>query len=187
MDVELIALEQHKTWIVMNLPPNCTTIGCKWVYKLKHKAGGSIERYKARLVAKGFTQLEGMDFHFTFKFVAKLTTVCSILVAAAIKNWKLTHFFMENWIRLSTWISLRVWNNKVQDRYAYYINPCVACDRPIVSGMLNYPIFFLAKVLINPLLIILCSKNTFKIKSPLSLFMLMTLLSLETTMKQSNI
>jgi len=108
MDVELIALEQHKTWIVMNLPPNCTTIGCKWVYKLKHKAGGSIERYKARLVAKGFTQLEGMDFHFTFKFVAKLTTVCSILVAAAIKNWKLTHFFMENWIRLSTWISLRV-------------------------------------------------------------------------------
>jgi len=55
MDMELIALEQNQTWTVVNLPPNCTTIGCKWVYKLKHKADGSIERCKARLVAKGFT------------------------------------------------------------------------------------------------------------------------------------
>jgi len=37
-------------------------VGCKWVYKAKHKADDSIERLKARLVAKGFTQQEGVDF-----------------------------------------------------------------------------------------------------------------------------
>lgn len=37
-------------------------VGCRWVYKMKERADGSIERYKARLVAKGYTQQEGMDF-----------------------------------------------------------------------------------------------------------------------------
>jgi hypothetical protein len=30
-------------------------VSCKWVFTIKHKAYGSMERYKARLVAKGFT------------------------------------------------------------------------------------------------------------------------------------
>ena len=44
------------------LPPSKVPIGCEWVYKVKLKADGSMERYKARLVAKGFTQTEGIDF-----------------------------------------------------------------------------------------------------------------------------
>jgi len=75
LDTELKALEQNKTWTLVKLPANCSSIGCKWVYKLKHKADVSIERYKARLVAKGFTQLEEMDFHDTFAPVARLTTI----------------------------------------------------------------------------------------------------------------
>ena len=59
MQTELDALQANQTWIMTPLPPGKVPIGCKWVFKIKLKADGSIERYKARLVAKGFTQTEG--------------------------------------------------------------------------------------------------------------------------------
>lgn len=62
MDTELDALKQNPTWIITYLPPGKKPIRYKWVYKIKHKADGSVERFKARLVAKEFTQVEGIDF-----------------------------------------------------------------------------------------------------------------------------
>jgi hypothetical protein len=62
MNVELEALAKNHTWKLVPLPPHVKPIGSKWVYKVKHKADGSIERYKARLVAKGYNQIEGLDF-----------------------------------------------------------------------------------------------------------------------------
>jgi len=58
-----------------HLPKGKKTIGYKWVFKIKHKADGSIERYKASLVAKGITQTEGIDFLDTFSLVVKITTI----------------------------------------------------------------------------------------------------------------
>jgi hypothetical protein len=54
MNDELEALAKTGTWEIVDLPPHTKPIGSKWVYKIKHKADGSIERYKARLVAKGY-------------------------------------------------------------------------------------------------------------------------------------
>lgn len=51
-----------KKKVVVPLPIGKKPIGCKWVYKVKLRAGGSLERYKARLVAKGYTQQHGIDF-----------------------------------------------------------------------------------------------------------------------------
>lgn len=56
MQAEIQALEKSDTWDIVPLPKEKTAIGYKWVYKIKRKSDGSIERYKARLVAKGYTQ-----------------------------------------------------------------------------------------------------------------------------------
>jgi hypothetical protein len=96
MLAEISALEANKTWIVCDLPPHKQPISCKWVYKIKHKADGSVERYKARLVAKGYTQCEGLDYHDTFSHVAKMTIVRCLLALDAAKNWVLHQLDVNN-------------------------------------------------------------------------------------------
>ena len=53
---ELDALESTNTWSVVPLPQGKHPIGCRWIYKIKYRSDGSVERHKARLVAKGYTQ-----------------------------------------------------------------------------------------------------------------------------------
>lgn len=66
MKQELQALEDNGTWKIVPLPLGHSVIGCKWVYKIKYKANGDVERYKARLVAKGYNQTAGIDYQETF-------------------------------------------------------------------------------------------------------------------------
>uniref|UniRef100_A0A2N9FQ69 Integrase catalytic domain-containing protein n=1 Tax=Fagus sylvatica TaxID=28930 RepID=A0A2N9FQ69_FAGSY len=96
MFTELAALEANHTWTLTPLPPGKHPIGCKWVYKVKLKANGSLERYKARLVAKGYTQQEGLDYSETFSPVAKFSTVRTLLAIASVKNWSLIQLDVNN-------------------------------------------------------------------------------------------
>lgn len=52
MVVEVATLGANNTWTLTSLPDHKKPIGCKWVYKVKHRANGSIERFTARLVAR---------------------------------------------------------------------------------------------------------------------------------------
>ena len=72
MEKEMKSLDDNDTWELAELPEGHTAVGSKWVYKIKTKADGSIERYKARLVAQGFTQEYGVDYNETFSPVVKM-------------------------------------------------------------------------------------------------------------------
>jgi hypothetical protein len=59
---EMDSILANGTWELTERPYGCKPVGCKWVFKKKLRADGTIEKYKARLVAKGYTQKEGEDF-----------------------------------------------------------------------------------------------------------------------------
>jgi hypothetical protein len=96
MNIEFGALLKNDTWRLV--PPRVGTniIDCKWVYKIKQKSDGSIDRYKARLVAKGFKQRYGIDYEVTFSPVVKAATIRIVLSITVFRGWSLRQLDVQN-------------------------------------------------------------------------------------------
>jgi histone deacetylase 1/2 len=96
MDKEHNALMRNKTRRLVPPKRGSNIIDCKWVWKIKYKANGSLDKYKGRLVAKGFKQRYGVDYEDTFSPVVKMATIRTILSIAASRGWNLRQLDVEN-------------------------------------------------------------------------------------------
>ena len=79
----------YDVWDTVPKPKGKSIVSSKWIYKIKHAADGSIEKYKERFVARGFYQKEGIDYEDTFAPVARYTSIRAIMALAFMMNWDL--------------------------------------------------------------------------------------------------
>ena len=63
-------------------------VGSRWIYKVKHAADGSMDKYKACFMEKGFSQKEGIDYEETFAPVARYSSIRTIISLAAEMGWR---------------------------------------------------------------------------------------------------
>jgi hypothetical protein len=89
-------LKKNGTWESSELPHGKKPVSCKWIFTVKHKADGSIERLKVCLVAKEFTQSYGIDYQETFTPVIKLNTIKVLMFLVANQNWLLHQLDVKN-------------------------------------------------------------------------------------------
>ena len=93
---EMRAIEENKTWQLVDPPPGCRPISLKWVYKVKRDGLSTIVKHKARLIARGFVQREGIDFEKVFAPVTCMESVHLLLALAVAKDWRVHHLDVKS-------------------------------------------------------------------------------------------
>lgn len=86
MKRELKAQMNNRTWELVELPASKRALPCKWVFRTKRDASGTITGHKARLVAKGFAQRRGVDYEETFSPVVRYSSIRYLISLAAEYN-----------------------------------------------------------------------------------------------------
>jgi histone deacetylase 1/2 len=96
MDAEFAALQKNHTWRLVPPRRGLNVIDSRWVFKVKRRPDGTVDRYKARLVAKGFKQRHGIDYDDTYSPVVKPTTIRVILSLAVMQGWHIRQLDVDN-------------------------------------------------------------------------------------------
>ncbi|GJV70355.1 ribonuclease H-like domain-containing protein [Tanacetum coccineum] len=93
---EYNALIKNNTWVLVPRPPDANIVRSLWLFRHKHNADGSLNRYKARLVANGSTQIVGIDVDETFSPVVKPATIRTVLSFDISRHWPVHQLDVKN-------------------------------------------------------------------------------------------
>ncbi|KAL9272916.1 Retrovirus-related Pol polyprotein from transposon RE1-like protein [Drosera capensis] len=96
MKNEYDALMRNETWNLVQPKQGMNLIDCRWVFKLKRRVDGTIDRHKACLVVKGFNHRYEIDYEDTFSPVVKLAIIRIILSMAVSRGWSLRQLYVQN-------------------------------------------------------------------------------------------
>nr|GEY76964.1 zinc finger, CCHC-type [Tanacetum cinerariifolium] len=83
---EMDSIMGNNMWVLVDLPPGCKYLGCKWIFKRKLKVNETIEKFKARLVIQRIRQKSGIDYFDTYALVARIITIRLLIAMASIHN-----------------------------------------------------------------------------------------------------
>ena len=96
IDAEYSTLVKQGTWVLVDLPQGRNLVDTKWIFKIKTKGDGTIQRFKARLVARGFSQQPGLDYDQTYAPVGKYTTSRVLMSIATHNKWDIQQMDVGN-------------------------------------------------------------------------------------------
>lgn len=105
MSQEMKSMYKNNVWTLVDKPEGANTVSNKWIFVIKRKPDGSVDRYKARLVARGFSQVYGFDYHETYAPVAYMPTIRTLFAFAAARKLSIvgfdvkTAFFYAEWVK----------------------------------------------------------------------------------------
>ena len=86
MQIEMNSMYKNDVWELVPLSEGRQVIGCKWIFKRKTGADGSVNHYKARLVAQGYSQQQGLDYDETLSPVIHFESLRALVSFAVQKN-----------------------------------------------------------------------------------------------------
>ncbi|GJX72471.1 retrotransposon protein, putative, ty1-copia subclass [Tanacetum coccineum] len=96
MNAEMQSMIDNKVWVLVDLPPNCKTVGSKWIFKKKTDMDGNVHTYKARLLAKGYTQLYGVDYEEKFSSIADIRAIWILISIVAFYDYEIWQMDVKN-------------------------------------------------------------------------------------------
>jgi hypothetical protein len=133
MDLEHSALLHNGTCHLVLATQATNIIDCKWVFKVKKKVDGFVDRYKAHLVAKCFKQRHDIVYDDTFSHVVKAATIRLVLSLVVSRNWCLCQLNVQN-VFLHSVLEEEVYMRQLP-RYRDASHPSFVCklDKAIYS------------------------------------------------------
>jgi hypothetical protein len=86
---EYTSIMRNDVWDIVSRLEGKSVVSSRWLYKIKHVADGSIEKFKVRFVVRGFSQKEGVDYEETFSPVTRYASIQFVISIASVMRWRI--------------------------------------------------------------------------------------------------